>query len=1066
MSTGLLKGFRLSPQQRWLWRLQQRQPMWPARSWCSIRVDGPLDPALLRRALDAAWTRHEILRTYFPPLPGMAEPVQAIAEPQPLAIEERSLIDLAPEEQESVIERFASESPDGSQATGVRIQIVRLTSNRHLLLAALPMLCADARTLGLLAGEIGELYSALLQDGDLQAPPFQYADISQWLNDLLESDTAGAGRSYWKQNLPVDLPSVELPFQRPAADGKPGDWRAGRVPLSRKFMRQLDETAARIGCPRPAVLLAGLAALVWRFTDNSDFVLACESDGRRLEELQTALGPLARDLPLVCRTTESTSFAEFANDFARRIAEQEQWQEYLPFDPGNDSGERIGAPSPTIGFEYRKLPDPVLAGGTSFSVQSVEVGPRVFPLRVACTEQGGSFGAQLHYHSSRFSDEAVQYFADSYVTLLGSAMKAPKTSIARLEILDEHQRSQLVAAFNDTRNGALPTAPLHRLFEEQARQTPNRTALIGNDQALSFGETNVRANRIAHRLRALGVAPDSVVGVLLERSIETVVALLGVWKAGGAYLPLEASTPRERQKYMLQDAGASALLTGELFRGEFSDSCPAISIEETREDSALPEQGNLPGGAGLDNLAYVIYTSGSTGQPKGIAVEHRQLSNYVNAIMELLQPPEHSSFATVSTFAADLGHTAIFPPLISGGCLHVIAQNLAIDPDALSAYFGSHAVDYLKIVPSHLGALLSGSDPERLLPRRCLLLGGEAPSWELVQRIRELAPGCRILNHYGPTETTVGATTYSVGSSEVPVSRTVPIGRPLANVQVYVLDRYLEPVPMWAPGELYIGGTGVARGYQNRTDLTRERFLSDPFRPGNRMYRTGDLARFLADGNVEFLGRVDDQVKIRGFRIEPGEVQAILSAHAGVRENIVAVREDTPGERRLVAYVVPAGSGSVNSEALLRWVKTKLPDYMVPSDIVMMKALPLTPNGKVDRHGLPPPERALHARAVVAPRTPTERAVAQIWSEVLGVETIGAQDNFFDLGGHSLLVMQVVSRMRKAFRRELPIRWLFESPTVAELAYRTDSAEREEIARILDELERLPESEANEAGGR
>ena len=464
-----------------------------------------------------------------------------------------------------------------------------------------------------------------------------------------------------------------------------------------------------------------------------------------------------------------------------------------------------------------------------------------------------------------------------------------------------------------------------------------------------------------------------------------------------------------------------------------------------------------------------MHTSGSTGRPKGVAIRHESLVNYAQFVarrvlgIDPIAGPA-LAFAAVSTSSADLGNTSIFPSLISGGCLHVVPNESVMDGALFGDYVARNPIDVLKIVPSHLAALLSSGGGRSVLPRRSLILGGEVLTWELVERIRGLAGSCEIVNHYGPTEATVGSLIFRVSPGEGRgSSMTVPIGRPIANTDVFILDAAGEPLPVGVPGELYIGGVGLAEGYCSQPTETAERFVSHPFSDSRdgRLYRTGDRVRYLPDGNVEFLGRVDDQAKIRGFRIEPREVQAILGAHPSVRESIVVTREDVPGEQRLVAYVIPAPGAVASSGELRSWVKARLPDYMVPSAFVTMKAFPLTPNGKLDRRALPAPERERSERPDVALRTPAERTVAGIWQEVLRVERVGAEDNFFDLGGHSLLATQVVSRMRSAFQRDLPIRWLFESPTVEQLAARVETAEREEIVRILDELESLPENGAD-----
>jgi amino acid adenylation domain-containing protein len=448
-----------------------------------------------------------------------------------------------------------------------------------------------------------------------------------------------------------------------------------------------------------------------------------------------------------------------------------------------------------------------------------------------------------------------------------------------------------------------------------------------------------------------------------------------------------------------------------------------------------------------ENLVYAIYTSGSTGQPKAVLVEHRQLTNYLYGIVDQLNLSACMNFATVSSLAADLGNTVIFPALFTGGCLHIISTERAADSQALAEYCQRHPIDCLKIVPSHLSALLASSFSPSILPRQCLILGGEASSWNLIEQIQQQS-NCQIFNHYGPTETTVGVLTYPVTNKET--TQTVPLGRPLANTQIYILDEQLQPVPIGVPGELYIGGTGIARGYLNQPELTAKRFIKNPFasEPTARLYKTGDIARYLSNGNLEFLGRVDNQVKIRGFRVELGEIEAVLRQHSDVQEVIVLTTEQDISNQRLVAYIVPNAKNRVVNQSqqvtLMKEIRSfcgqKLPDYMIPAAFVFLKALPLTANGKVDRQALPAPDQSRNALATefVSPRTPTEQIIAEIWTDVLGQEKIGIYDNFFDLGGHSLLATQIISRLRTAFKIDLPVRSLFENPTVITLVERIE----------------------------
>ena len=628
----------------------------------------------------------------------------------------------------------------------------------------------------------------------------------------------------------------------------------------------------------------------------------------------------------------------------------------------------------------------------------------------------------------------------------------------------------LLVEWNQTSAPFSRSRTVHELFEEQVARTPDAPAVVCGSTRVTYAELNARADALAGTLSARGVGPDVRVGLALDRSVDVVVAMMGILKAGGAYVPLNPDHPDARLALQLAQCGAPLVITSaawvEKFVGFAGEKILMDRSAGSERTTPVRPSGNPGARASANDAVYVMYTSGSTGVPKGVTVRHESLVNYTEFIIRLLEVNRPLSFATVSTISADLGNTAIFPSLLSGGCLHVIDYQTAMEGDRLARYVSDNAIDILKIVPSHLSALLAGGGPG-ILPRGTLVLGGEALSWDLVDRIRATGAACRVVNHYGPTEATVGCLTYSVTGPAMPSSKTVPIGRPIANAEVFVLDPEMNPVPVGVAGELFVGGMGLAREYVNQPAETAQRFVSNPFSAsaGARLYRTGDRVRYHPSGDIEFLGRVDDQVKIRGFRIEPGEVQSALTGHSSVSESFVAVREDSPGEPRLVAYVVAKRGSMVSTDDLRTWLRGRLPDYMIPSAFVSMNSLPLTPNGKVDRRALPTPEQAGSGREYVVPATPAEETIARIWAEVLRIERVGSNDNFFELGGHSLLVTQVVSRMRKAFQRDLPIRWVFESPTVAELAARMGEAEHADVSSLLDELEGLPdEPDGQEVG--
>jgi amino acid adenylation domain-containing protein len=590
-------------------------------------------------------------------------------------------------------------------------------------------------------------------------------------------------------------------------------------------------------------------------------------------------------------------------------------------------------------------------------------------------------------------------------------------------------------------------ACLHELIEAQARRTPDAVALAFEGRRLTYGELDRRASRLAQHLGTLEVGPDVLVGLLVERSLEMVVGILGVLKAGGAYVPMDSSFPEERVAFMCADAKVRLLLT----QASLSAKLPSVAAQVVRLDEFdwNGSEAGTPGDARAhpDHLAYVIYTSGSTGRPKGVCIEHRNIVNYVLGVAERLQLEAAMNHAMVSTIAADLGNTVLFPALATGGCLHLISQERAQSQAMLSDYFSREKIDVLKIVPSHLAALQSGRNPQQVMPASRLILGGESSRLDWIERLRALSPQCEIYNHYGPTEATVGVLTYHVGA-QLPSTRsgTLPLGRPLPNSRVYLLDRHGQPVPIGEPGELCIGGGGVARGYFDRPDLTAEKFVADPFStdPGARLYRTGDLARCLAEGAIDLCGRIDHTVKLHGYRVELGEIEGALREQGGVQDAVVLVREGDSRDKQLVAYVAPERTNrlpyvqeqTLTPTMLREYLKGRLPQYMVPSAFVLMERLPLTANGKIDRQALAALsfENMEPAQDFVGPRTETEKALAVIWTRLLKAENIGINDDVFDLGAHSLLAMKALTQIRDVFEVSLTLRNLFEHPTIAGLA--------------------------------
>jgi pristinamycin I synthase-3/4 len=597
------------------------------------------------------------------------------------------------------------------------------------------------------------------------------------------------------------------------------------------------------------------------------------------------------------------------------------------------------------------------------------------------------------------------------------------------------------------------TGCVHELFEEQASRTPDRPAVVFEEICLTYRELNERANRIAHHLESLGVRAESIIGICSRRNLTMVTAVLGTLKAGGTYVPIDTTLPRERLSLILDDLQCSVVLTDREVAGLLPEKVSQIVLLNGTEDTVkLWPTKNLSAGREIrpEQAAYVLYTSGSTGHAKGVVVEHRQIVNYLEGVSRRAGLSCCQSFAMVQPLAVDSSVTMLYSSLCKGGCLHVVSEHVAIDPSALSRYFETERIDCVKIAPSHLAALMSGLHPERLLPRRRLIVGGEESRRDWLEAIQRMAPGCVIFNHYGPTETTVGVLMCSLecrsDSSDSPM---IPLGRPLANTRVYVLDARLQPVPVGVSGELYIAGKSLARGYWKRAGLTAEQFVADPYgAPGSRMYRTGDLARWRGDGVVEFLGRTDQQVKIRGFRIELGEIEATLTRHSAIAQATVVPREDQRGEKRLIAYLVARAGEAINPDEIFQYVLHRLPDYMVPSAIVVLDALPRTLHGKLDRKALPAPD--LNRPSTYRPPwSPQEEILCALYAEVLGVERVGVSGNFFELGGHSLLAAKLASRIQVTFGVDVSVRTLFEAPTVAALAQQLSHATLDPFAVLL-----------------
>jgi amino acid adenylation domain-containing protein/non-ribosomal peptide synthase protein (TIGR01720 family) len=1027
-------------------------------SQIGCRMTGGLSVDAFKSAWQAAVDRHAILRTAFL-WEGLDEPLQVVRRRVELTWEEGDWRELTEAQREERLETFLRRDAEWGfelgQAPLMRLALFRIGKEAYQFVWSHHHLLLDGWCTALVINELFASYESHRQGRELRfAPRRPYRDFIAWLKE----QDLGRAEAFWREALRGLSASTPLGFDRSTAGetADDQDYDTAGERLSPALTSDLGSLARRYQVTLNTVLQGAWALLLSRYSRDEDVVFGATVSGRPadLAGVESMLGLFINTLPVRVRVSPGLEVADYLRGIQAQQVEARQY-EYSPLAEVQGWSE---VPRGTPLFEsilvFENYPVDEVAreqGGRTLGIDALRMENRNnLPLTLMVIP-GRELSLLLRYDCRRFDSAAIRRLQGHLVMLLGGLVGEPSARLMELPLLSGPERQRLLCEWNSGEASAGSVVCIHELFARQAEESPDATAAVFGESYLSYGELDRRANRLANHLVKLGVGSEVRVGICLERSLDLLVALLGTLKAGGGYVPMEPESPRERLGLMLRDSGARVLLTREGLRESLPVTAGAVVALDGDWDAISREPAELPhSGVERGNLAYVIYTSGSTGTPKGVAVEHRQIVSYVRAVTARLGLAPHGSYALVSTVAADLGNTMLFPSLATGGCLHVIAEEMATDAPALGAYFEERRIDYLKIVPSHLAALHLADGGVRILPRQALVVGGEASSPQWLAQLSAASPAMELFNHYGPTETTVGVLTYRLAPvSALPSS--VPLGRPLADTKIYVLDASLGAVPVGVAGELCIGGSGLSRGYLGRGDLTAEKFVPNPYgEAGSRLYRTGDLGRYLADGNVKFLGRIDQQVKVRGFRVELGEIEAVLCRHSGVGQAVVVVREDHPGEKRLVAYVVGQSGRAPEPVELRAHLAALLPEPMVPSWIVALDSVPLTPNGKLNRKALPAPEGWGARLDVVetAPRTEAERALAAIWSEVLRVEAVGVEDNFFELGGDSILGMQVIARARRA-GYQLTLKQIFQHPTIARLALVAEPARGGEASQEL-----------------
>ena len=1027
----------LSLFQQRLWFLEQLFPGNPAYVIPQeIRFHGKLDRAALQRVLDEVVRRHESLRTRFGAENGRA--FQIIDPPAQTALAVEDLRGLPADEREAAAERIAvaeaSKPFDFERGPLFRCRLLLLDEEDSILLIMMSHIVADAWSVKVLFGEMRVLYQAFIQGRPSPLPelPIQYADFAVWQDEQMKSGAFESHFSYWREQLD-GLPDLALPADRPRPPIQSFRGAVHWLKLPKNLSRTLGQLAQQEGVTLYMLLLAAFQVLLHRYTGSDDVAVATPSANRDHAEIEGLVGFFVNTIILRSRCGRDMSFRQLVRQ-VRETALNSYAHQELPFDriverlqPDRDLGRNPLA-QVVFGFDSAGVASDF--GNLSAAVRSIDNYTAKFDLFLSLRLKPEGIIGRVEYNTDLFESATIARMAGHLEMLLGSMVADPDGSIGRLALLPEPERRQILYDWNRT-SSEVAELGLAELFEQQVERTPQAPALWFAGETMSYAEVERRANQVARMLRGQGAGVESRIGLCMERSREMVVALLGILKAGAAYVPLDPAYPKARLSWMMQDAGLRLTLTQARLKESLPrESGPVMALEEQWAEIAREPETALPPSAGPDNLAYVIYTSGSTGHPKGVSVPHRAVARLVlNTIyLEIFPSDLVAQLASISFDAATL---EIWGALLNGACLAVFPPAASL-LDELGA-----AIEECGVTVLWLTAALFHQMVERQLPRmrglRLLFTGGEVVLPDHARAAAQALPDCVLRNGYGPTENTTFTATWEIRPEAV--RETVPIGRPISNTTVYVLDEDLQPVPAGVAGELYTGGAGLARGYHGHPRLTAECFVPDPLSgvAGSRLYRTGDRVRWRGDGTLEFLGRIDRQIKLRGFRIELSEIEAVARKCPGVADCIVLLREDTPGHKELVAYVVFGFQEQDSVELLKKQMAEHLPGFMMPGAFVRLSSMPLTRNGKVDRDSLPVPDRSgAVVPFFVSPRNEVEAVLAWIWEKTLLMENVSMDANFFELGGHSLLATELAARISSIFKMKVPLRWLFEKPTIAQ----------------------------------
>lgn len=989
----------------------------------------------LQYAVDELVRRHEALRTTF----STNGELLCINAPQASDI---PLLDITEEDEETralqlaqLIKTEVTVPFDLEHGPLLRVKVVKLEEQTCRILFTAHHIIADGWSIAILLRELAILYTAAVKGHppQLETPdPFSEYALAQ--KEKTQSPENQAAETYWLKQFDDDIPVLDMPTDRPRPSTRTFEaWRID-YELDTALVCDLKRTGARASSTFFTTLLGAFAAYVSRVSGQNDFVIGVPAAGQSIAGQNNLVGHCVNMLPLRLKVDLQQSFHDLLRLMRPQVLDAYDHQDYT----FGSLVKKLSIPRDTSRVPLVSVTFNIDQEMHEFAFGELEAkyssNPRYyenFEIFLNVVEAKGKAILECAYNTNLFDEQTTRARLTEFEVFLRSLVKSPATSMYELPLLTDTERDQLLKEWNSTQTAYPHTQCIHQLVTAQAERTPNAIAIVFDTKTLSYADLEKQSNQLAHYLRRHGVGPEVLVGIYINRSVEMVVGLLGILKAGGAYVPLDPNFPQERLAFMVEDSSLRVLITQSSLRASLPPAnAHVVALDEEWEDIAKEQAITPSSGAKPMDLAYVIYTSGSTGKPKGVQVPHRAAVNFLHSMAREPGLTAEDSLLAVTTLSFDISVLELFLPLTVGAQVRVVNREVAADGSRLLEELKNSGATIMQATPATWRMLLAaGWDRSQLIKVLC---GGEALPRELADELLQRASS--VWNMYGPTETTVWSTCFQV----VDAGSTVPVGRPIDNTTIYILDKYRQPVPIGVPGELYIGGTGVTRGYLERPELTAERFVSDPFNDENgaRLYRTGDLVRYRADGNIEYLNRLDNQVKVRGYRIELGEIEAVLAKHEGIKQTVVIVREDQSGDQRLIAYYIAEPNHSVTVSEIRKYLRNELPDYMIPQHFVELEAFPMTPNRKIDRRALPSPLSGgqLLGSEYVAPRTETESVVANVWQGVLHVERVGIHDNFFELGGHSLSATQVLSRIRDITGTEITLKAIFEAPTVAELA--------------------------------